>query len=79
MVFFDAGRRWTEKMMRIDQTRDPERYVMAWPGCPAGLSKDQARNWFIQHKKPKTYVMERFYYNPKTGHAETIGYDKPCR
>lgn len=62
-------------MSRVDSSRDPERYVMTWPGCPAGLSKDQARNWFIQHKKPRGYQLERFHYNPKTGIVETIGYD----
>lgn len=65
--------------MRVESSRDPERYAMTWPGMPLGLTKDQARNFFIQHNKPRTYVIERFYYNPKTGHAETIGYDTPCR
>lgn len=60
----------------IESSRDPERYVMVWPGCPAGLSKDQARNWFLQHRKPRSYQLERFYYEPKSGKVETIGYDK---
>lgn len=62
--------------MNIESSREPERYVMVWPGLPSGLTKDQARNFWIQHKKPKSYQLERFYYNPKTGHTETIGFDK---
>lgn len=49
---------------------------MVWPGCPSGLSKDQARNWFIQHKKPSGYVLERFHYDVRSGKVETIGYEK---
>lgn len=60
----------------IESSRDPERYIAVWPGCPAGLSKDQARNWFIQHKKPRGYELERIQYDPKSGRVETIGYDK---
>ena len=63
-------------MKHIEPSRDPERYIMAWPGCPVGLSKDQARNWFLQHKKPSGYVLERFHYDPKSGKVETIGYEK---
>lgn len=65
-------------MSHIESSRDPERYIMVWPGCPAGLSKDQARNWFIQHRKPRGYVLERFHYDPRNGKVETIGYES-CR
>lgn len=64
--------------MRAESSRDPERYTTNFPGCPKGLSKDQARNWFIEHKKPKGFVMERFEYDARNGVARTIGYDK-CR
>lgn len=66
-------------MTRVDSSREPERYCMTWPNLPIGLSKDQARNWFLQHRKPRTYEVERFDYNTKTGIATTFGYDKPCR
>lgn len=65
--------------MKVEASRDPERYTMVWPGIPAGLSRDQARNFFLQHKKPRTYVLERFTYNCLTGHFQTFGYDVPCR
>lgn len=65
-------------MPHVESSRDPERYAMLWPGCPLGLSKDQARNWFIQHKKPRGYVLERIAYDPRTGRLETIGYES-CR
>ena len=64
--------------IHVESSREPERYVMVWPGCPSGLSKDQARNWFLQHKKPKGYQLERFDYDAKSGHVKTIGYET-CR
>lgn len=65
-------------MKRVESSREPERLMMVWPGCPAGLSKDQARNWFLQHKKPKGYQLERFDYDQETGLMKTIGYET-CR
>ena len=65
-------------MKHIESSREPERYMMVWPGVPAGLSRDQARNFFIAHKKPKGYVLERFDYNAKTGFTSTVGYES-CR
>lgn len=62
--------------LHTEPSRQPERFMMAWPGCPAGLSKDQARNWFLQHKKPKGYHLERFDYDAKSGLVKTIGYEK---
>lgn len=65
-------------MKYVESSRDPERYIMVWPGVPSCLTKDQARNWFLQHKKPRGYVLERLNYNPKNGWLQTIGYDT-CR
>lgn len=62
----------------VESSREPERYHTMFPGLPVGLSKDQARNWFIEHKKPKGFMLERFEYDAKNGVARTIGYDK-CR
>lgn len=62
--------------IHTESSRHPERFIMVWPGCPVNLSKDQARNWFLQHKKPRGYVLERFHYDPKSGKVETIGYEK---
>jgi hypothetical protein len=59
--------------IRVESSRDPERKVMVWPGMPIGLSRDQARNLFDAHVKPRQYVVDRFYYNPRTGRTETIG------
>lgn len=63
----------------IEPTREPERYAMVWPGIPPGLTKDQAKNFFVEHRKPRTYVMERFTYNPLTGHFSSFGFDKVSR
>ena len=62
----------------VESSREPERYHTMFPGLPVGLSKDQARNWFIEHKKPKGFMLERFEYDARNGVARTIGYDK-CR
>lgn len=64
--------------MNVYASREPERYAMVWPGVPIGLSMIQARNWWIQHRKPRSYQLERFEYNTKTGLVKTIGYDV-CR
>lgn len=60
-------------VLRVESSREPERKVAVWPGMPTGLTKDQARNFFLRHIKPRTYEVERFYYHPKTGRTETIG------
>lgn len=65
--------------MNIEPTRHQERYKMVWPGIPTGLTREQAINWFTQHKKPKLYFVEGFSYNPLTGFFSTVGYEKPCR
>lgn len=65
-------------MKRVESSREPERFMMVWPGCPTGLSKDQARNWFLQHKKPKGYRLDRFEYDHKSGLVKTIGFET-CR
>lgn len=64
--------------IRVDSTREAERYQTVFPGLPVGLSKEQARNWFIAHKKPRGFMLERFEYDAKNGVARTIGYDV-CR
>lgn len=61
--------------MNIEPTRDKELHATVWPGIPAGLTKDQAKNFFLQHRKPRNYVMQNFSYNPLTGHFHTYGYD----
>lgn len=61
--------------MHVEPSRHPERYAMSWPGMPLGLSYDQARNYWIQHRKPFSYQLERFAYNPKTGQCDTVGFD----
>ena len=65
-----------EFSMNVEASREPERYTMVWPGMPTGLNKDQAKNFFLEHKKPKSYILERFTYNPITGHFQTFGYDR---
>lgn len=63
--------------LRVESSRQPELKVMVWPGMPKGLTKDQARNLFLAHVKPRAYRMERFHYNPLTGRTETIGETMP--
>jgi len=61
--------------MNLEGSRDPERRVQVWPWMPCGLTRDQALAVF-ESRKPRIFVIERFYYDPKTGRTETVGYDR---
>lgn len=58
--------------MEIEASRRPVQMKMRWPLIPKGLSKDQARNYFNEHVKPRGYKYAHFGYNPRTGLVETI-------
>ena len=58
--------------MRVEESRRPVQMKMRWPLMPKGLSKDQARNYFNTHIKPRSYRYARFAYDPRTGLVETI-------
>lgn len=40
--------------------------------CPKGMTQEQARNWFLQHKKPRIYQLHRFTYYPEKGLIRTL-------
>jgi hypothetical protein len=55
----------------ITSSRDPERYVHHWV-LPRGLTRDQAREYFLRHVKPRNFEITRFIYDAKTGIAKTV-------
>lgn len=59
--------------MNAESSRTPETMAHVWPGCPTGLTVEQARAWWITNRKPRTYQLERFFYVQKTGSVTTIG------
>lgn len=57
--------------MNVEPSRDPERMAHVWV-LPKGLTREQALRYFLDHKKPRPYEFERFYYNPRNGQASTV-------
>ncbi len=47
------------------EVQEPHRFH-TFP-LPRGLTKDQARNIFFQHVKPKALDVDHFTYNPRNG------------
>lgn len=56
--------------MRVESSRDPERYVHHWT-MPKGFTREQAIEYFETFIKPRTMQIDRFQYDPKTGIAKT--------
>jgi hypothetical protein len=58
-------------MTHTEPTRHPDPQAHVWK-VPAGLTAEQARNFFHAHVKPSTYTYEHFRYVAASGQVYTV-------
>lgn len=62
-------------MSIIEPTREKEVFAFTFTLSP-GLTKHEALNWFLQHRKPRLLELERYTYNTQTGAFHAFGTEK---
>lgn len=58
-------------MSTVEASRQPEAFWHVW-AMPKVLRRDEAYRYFMERVKPKTYIFEKFRYDPHKGAAYTI-------
>lgn len=57
--------------MNVEPTRQKEMFANCWM-LPKGLTREQAKNYFLKHVKPSSFTMERWSYDKTSGRFSAI-------